>query len=163
MTQARNPYLRKSLLLAAVVLAFDQASKFLMQAIYAALFLMGESPPIRVTPFFNLGLVWNAGVSFGMLSGLDARWPLAAMTLAIAAFLLVWLWRGTDALTAAALGMILGGALGNLVDRIRFGAVFDFLDFHLLGYHWPAFNAADACIVLGVALLVWRSFRPESA
>ncbi|MCP5933988.1 signal peptidase II, partial [Klebsiella pneumoniae] len=82
------------------------------------------------------------------------RWLLILLTGAVTAGLLVWLTRVQSRLQAAALGLVIGGALGNLVDRLRHGAVTDFLDFHVQGYHWPAFNLADSGIVLGVALLL---------
>jgi signal peptidase II len=74
-------------------------------------------------------------------------------------WLLVWLWRAQGRLIGAALGLIVGGAIGNIIDRYRFGAVFDFLDFHAFGWHWPAFNVADSAIVIGVGLLLLDGFR----
>ena len=140
------------LLIALAVLAADQAAK------WAALALLAPpAAPIAVTPFFNLVLVWNRGVSFGMFGGQDAAylpWVFVALALAIVAFLLTWLRRAPDGLTATALGLVIGGALGNVVDRLRFGAVVDFLDFHVAGYHWPAFNLADAAICVGAGLLL---------
>src|SRR3546814_6636075 len=85
------------------------------------------------------------------------RWVLIAVALVIVAVMVVWLRRADRTLVAAALVLVIGGAVGNVVDRLRFGAVADFLDFHLMGYHWPAFNAADAGITVGVALLVLDS------
>ena len=108
---------------------------------------MGQ--PLEVTPFFDLVLVWNQGVSFGLLNGAggSSPWWLIGLAGAIAALLIAWLWRETRALPQAALWLVLGGALGNVTDRLRFGAVVDFLDFHLGGLHWPAFNVADSAIV----------------
>lgn len=97
---------------------------------------------VEILPFFDLVLVHNRGVTFGLLA---TDHP---------AGLLVWLVRVQSRLQAAALGLVIGGALGNLVDRLRHGAVTDFLDFHFQGYHWPAFNLADSGIVLGVLLLL---------
>jgi signal peptidase II len=140
------------LLVAALVLAADQATK------WWALSALG--PPaggaVEVTPFFNLVLVWNRGVSFGMLGGLAeyGPWLLSGIALAIVVFLLTWLRRASDPLVAGALGLVIGGALGNVVDRVRFGAVVDFLDFHYAGWHWPAFNVADSAICVGAGLLL---------
>ncbi len=138
---------------ALTVLALDQTSK----AIVLALLI----EPITVTEFFNVVLVWNRGVSFGMLGGLGAAapWLLIGLALAVAGVLMVWLWRETRLLTGLALGMVIGGAIGNAIDRVRFGAVVDFLDFHLSGYHWPAFNVADSAIVVGAGLLILDGLR----
>lgn len=143
-------------LLFAGLLALDQASKALVLAIFA------EGGRIEVTSFFNLVLVWNPGVSFGMLDGLGDANPglLIGLTLAIAALLAVWLWRERRPLARTALVLVLAGALGNLIDRVRFGAVVDFLDFHWAGYHWPAFNVADSAIVIGAGLLLLDGLVP---
>jgi signal peptidase II len=149
--------LRIGLPVAALVLGLDQLTKAL------ALATLAGEPPIRVTDFFNLVLVWNPGVSFGLLQGLGGRgpWLLAAFGLAVCIVLLVWLRRETRKLTGTALGLVLGGALGNIVDRARFGAVVDFLDFHAMGYHWPAFNISDSAIVVGALLLLLDGLRSD--
>lgn len=136
-----------------VVLALDQATKWM------ALASLRPYEPIEVTPFFNLVLVWNRGVSFGLLAnvGDHGPWLLTLLTAAIAAFLIVWLYRETRPLTRMALWLVLAGAAGNVIDRIRFGAVVDYLDFHALGYHWPAFNVADSAIVVGAGLILFDS------
>jgi signal peptidase II len=142
--------LRFGLLVAPIVVVLDQLTK----AIVLGLFEAGQG--IAVTPFFNLVLVWNRGVSFGMFNsgGAFAPWLLSGLALAVVVGLGAWL-RSTDQrLTSFGLGLVIGGALGNVVDRVRFGAVVDFLDFHLAGYHWPAFNVADAGICVGAALMV---------
>ncbi len=114
---------------------------------------------VQVTGFFNLVLVWNRGVSFGMFQagGEHGRWLLVGMAVLVSAVLLVWLRREQRLLPRLAIWLILAGALGNVVDRVRFGAVIDFLDFHAFGYHWPAFNVADSAIVVGAVLLVGDS------
>jgi len=114
---------------------------------------------VEVTGFFNLVLVWNRGVSFGMFqAGSEAgRWLLVGVALLVSALLVVWLRRERRKLPRLAIWLILAGALGNVVDRVRYGAVVDFLDFHAFGYHWPAFNVADSAIVVGAALLVGDS------
>ena len=114
---------------------------------------------VEVLPFLNLVRVLNDGVSFGMLGGIVPWWGLIALAGVIVAWLLIWLWRAPDRLTAAALGLIIGGALGNVLDRLRYQAVPDFLDFHYRTYHWPSFNLADVAIFCGAALLFWDSFR----
>lgn len=130
--------------------ALDQVTKALAMASAAAL-----TVGIDVLPFFNLVLTRNTGVTFGMFAGQPlGQWPVILFTGAVVAVLSVWLSRASDARQAAPLGAIIGGALGNILDRFRFGGVTDFLDFHLFGYHWPAFNLADTAIVFGVATLI---------
>lgn len=144
---------------AAMAFALDQGSKTL--AINSSTLEQG----VEVLPVLNLVAVRNDGVSFGMLGGLAPWWALVGFALGIMAALLVWLWRTQSLLLGAALGLILGGALGNVLDRLRHGGVTDFLDFHFAGYHWPAFNLADSAIFLGVALLLsaeWRTRAVES-
>lgn len=140
---------RPWLLLAAGVAAFDQGTKAAMMQLVP---VPGSALP--VAGFLNLVHVRNPGVSFGLAPGLGP-WVLGGVALAIVAVLLVWLARARDRATAAALALTIGGAFGNVIDRARFGAVFDFLDFHAFGYHWPAFNAADSAIVVGVAGLLF--------
>lgn len=112
-------------------------------------------PPmvIPVTGFFNLVLGRNSGMTFGLLAGAPP-WLLTAFTSAIVIGLLLWMAREKTKLAVGALGLVVGGALGNIVDRLNHGAATDFLDFHLAGYHWPAFNFADVGIVAGVGLLM---------
>ena len=116
------------------------------------------NPPqvIPVTGFFNLVLGFNTGVSFGLFGEAPA-WLLMAFILPMVAGLLVWMTRTDSRLTAIALGLVVGGAFGNLLDRLRHGAVTDFLDFYVGAYHWPAFNFADVAIVSGVGLLLIES------
>jgi signal peptidase II len=139
--------------LAAAILIADQATKAL------ALNHLDPVEPVVVTPFFNLVLVWNRGVSFGLLTGTgySSPWLLILLAALIATLLIVWLWRERRTLPQLALWLILAGALGNVIDRLRFGAVVDFLDFHLAGHHWPAFNIADSAIVIGAGLLLLDS------
>jgi signal peptidase II len=114
-------------------------------------------PTVRfeVTSFFNLVMVWNTGVSFGMFSGPGGAGPyiLMAGALILCFGFLIWMWKTPQTGKALAMAAIIGGAFGNVLDRLRFGGVADFLDFHIFGVHWPAFNIADSCIVLGVAAL----------
>jgi len=110
-----------------------------------------------VTSFFNLVLVMNPGASFSFLAGAGGwqKWFFSALALAVSVWLIVLIRRhAQERLRPAAFSLVLGGALGNLIDRLRFGAVVDFLDFHFAGWHWPAFNVADAAITVGVILLL---------
>jgi len=148
--------LARWLALAALVLVLDQASK----AWVLASFRLMESQV--VTPFFNLVFVFNSGAAFSFLAGAGGwqKWFFVALALGISLWLLGMLRRhARERLLPAALALILGGAIGNVIDRLRFDAVVDFLDFHWAGYHWPAFNVADSAITLGVALMLWHQFR----
>lgn len=108
---------------------------------------------IEILPFFNIVMVWNEGVSFGMLPGFGP-WLLVGLSAVITIWFIIWLFMTNDLVQKLAIAMVIGGAIGNAVDRLRFGAVVDFLDFHAFGYHYPAFNLADSCIVLGVLILM---------
>ncbi len=153
-------YLGIGLLAALGVLAADQASKYWV--------LHGLDLPelgsVAVLPVLSLTMVWNHGVTFGLLNGLGpwGRVVLAAIALAIVAALGVWLWRAERASVAVALGAIGGGAVGNVIDRLRFGAVVDFIHAHVGGWSWYVFNVADAAIVCGVATLVLDSLMHRS-
>lgn len=122
----------------------------------------GES--IRVLPIFSLTFVWNEGISLGLFQqGTEAgQWALIALTGAISIFLIVWLARTREWLGATAIGLVLGGAVGNIWDRIAFGAVADFLHFHVGALSFYIFNIADAAITIGVILLLLDSFRRGS-
>ncbi len=140
------------LALAGGVVALDQATK----AWVLAVFQPGES--MVVTPFFNLVLLFNTGASFSFLADAGGwqRWFFVVLAVAISAWLLTLLRRHAgELLMASALTLILGGAVGNVIDRIRIGAVTDFLHFHWNEYYFPAFNVADSCITIGVALMIW--------
>jgi len=108
-----------------------------------------------ITEFFNLVLHCNRGVTFGLFNnGQDlSPYIFVAVAMVIMGLLVAWLFRATSYLTVVGLGMVLGGAVGNVIDRLQHGGVVDFLDFHAFGYHWPAFNVADAAIVCGVTML----------
>ncbi len=147
-------HFRNGLAVTAAVLAVDQLTKW-----WIVFTVMQPPRVIEVTPFFNLVLGWNYGVSFGMLDsvhGLGA-WLLPVAVVAITAVLVVWLYRIDRLRPAVGLGLIIGGAIGNLIDRLRFGAVADFLDFYAWGHHWPAFNAADSAITVGAVVLILDS------
>lgn len=141
-----------------LILLADQASKM-----WALAHFDGIVRP--VTPFFNLVLVWNRGISFGLMQQGERTGSLIliAMALVIVTVLALWLVRTTRAPQRYAIAAVIAGALGNVIDRARFGAVVDFLDFHAMGYHWPAFNIADCAVVVGIAILMADSlfFEPK--
>ncbi|KAB2950625.1 MAG: signal peptidase II [Rhizobiaceae bacterium] len=146
--------------LACVALAFsiDQLSKFVIVE-----FIMQPPREIYITEFLNIVLSYNTGISFGILSGYSSSAPasLSFLTSVVVGFLFVWmLYAKTNGHTMA-LGLITGGASGNIYDRMRQGAVTDFIDLHLGAWHWPTFNTADVAIVLGAAILIADSFRSK--
>ena len=149
------------LALAALILVLDQASKTWVLANFR---LMDRQ---AMTSFFNLVLVFNPGASFSFLADAGGwqKWFFVVLASAISLWLLAMLrTHAQERLLPAALSLILGGAIGNVIDRLRFDAVVDFLDFHLAGYHWPAFNVADSAITVGVALMLLHQFRqPKEA
>ena len=151
--------LRLGLGIAAAALALDQIVKTMVVAYFG-----GVPGGIEITSFFNFVMVWNRGVSFGILGGVaPPPWLLAAVAGGVAIGLAIWLARVAERRLAVGIGLLIGGALGNVADRLRFGAVADFLDFHWGARHWPAFNLADVAITLGVAVLIIDSLlnRPE--
>ncbi len=145
-------------LLAVLVWAADQVSKWVV----AQALLVGEVRPL-IPGFFNLTHVTNRGAAFGLFANVSS--PLGTILLVLfsgvaLAVIGVLLWRNpADRLSGVSLALIFGGALGNLLDRVRVGRVVDFLDFHLGGYHWPAFNLADSAIVLGAAGVMLHLLR----
>ncbi len=143
--------LSTGLTVAAIAIILDQASKW-----WVLLDLMNPPKIIEVTPFFNLVLVWNRGISFGMFSdeGNAGAWILSILALVIVGFLLNWLRKAETKFVAISLGLIIGGALGNVIDRTVHTAVVDFLDFYIGTFRWPAFNAADSFITIGAVLLI---------
>ncbi|WP_192483353.1 MULTISPECIES: signal peptidase II [Cysteiniphilum] len=122
--------------------------------------------PVEVLPFFNLTLLHNYGAAFSFLSNANTTWQvivLSGIALIVAIVILIWLSRlpKDKNLTACALALILGGALGNVYDRMIHGYVVDFLDFHINNYHWPAFNIADSAICIGAVILILMSFKSK--
>jgi signal peptidase II len=151
--------MKKWLALAAVIFVIDQLTKY---AVTASLRL-GER--IEITPFFNLVLVYNPGAAFSFLSDASGwqRWFFVVLALAASAWIVYLLHRHpAQKLFCLALSLVLAGAIGNVIDRLLFGAVIDFLDFHAFGWHWPAFNVADSAITCGALLLVWDGLRPRA-
>tara|TARA_A100001011_G_scaffold130620_1_gene137669 strand:- start:13683 stop:14087 length:405 start_codon:yes stop_codon:yes gene_type:complete len=118
---------------------------------------------LSITPFFNIVLTWNSGISFGIFSNQGGFSVIILSTLAILIvfFLAVWLVKAENRKLIIGLIFIIGGAIGNIIDRVYHGAVIDFLDFHINNYHWPAFNLADSCIFIGAALIILDSLFPD--
>ena len=141
------------LAIAGLVIVVDQVSKIIV------LSALGPFQGVSVTPFLNLVVVLNTVISFGLFASESelARYLLVALALIVSIILMRWLASSTNRFVCAALGMIIGGAFGNVIDRLVHKAVVDFLDFHLYGWHWPAFNVADSAITIGVALFVLAS------
>lgn len=143
------------LALAGAVIALDQLTK----ALVMAAFRLGEG--VALTGFFNLVFVFNSGAAFSFLADAGGwqKWFFVVLALGVSAWLTAMLRQSAgDRLLASALTLILGGALGNVIDRLRFDAVVDFLDFHWAGWHFPAFNVADSAITVGVALMLLHQF-----
>ena len=141
---------------AVIVILFDQLTKIAVAKVFA----YGSSHAIA--PFFNLVLVYNRGAAFSFLAmaGGWQRWAFTALGVAAAVLICYLLKRhGNQKLFCAALALIMGGAIGNVIDRLLYGHVIDFLDFHIGAWHWPAFNLADSAITIGAALLVFDELR----
>ena len=136
---------------ALVALIADQVSKFVVDT------KLVIDEPVEICDYFNLIKVWNTGISFSMFNdyGNIGKIALITFALAVVVFLLHWMNKEENRWKVFGLGLIIGGALGNVVDRIRAGAVLDFLDFHYKSMHWPAFNLADTFICIGAFLLIW--------
>jgi signal peptidase II len=139
---------------AALVLLLDQLTKWWIRVV-----VLDPPREIPLTPFFSLVYARNTGVSFSLFRADSpaGQWVLSGVALLIAAGLVVWMSRLTRAWPIVALALVVGGAVGNVVDRLRLGFVFDFLDFHWAGYHVPAFNLADSAITVGVVMLLLDS------
>lgn len=146
--------------LAALIVVIDQVAKWAVLAAFA------PGGRLALTGFFNLVLAFNKGAAFSFLAGAPGwQTPLFIAVAAVAIIVVsVLLARSPgDPLVCAGLALILGGALGNLIDRLRYGQVVDFLDFHLSDWHWPAFNVADSAITIGAGLLIFESLLRRGA
>jgi signal peptidase II len=144
---------RKAVILAGLIIVADQFTKWLI--------MVEVMQPPRVIPVIDLNTIglnivmaWNTGVSFSMLSD-SGPMLLAGLAILVSLGLFIWLMRLPDALPAYGIGLVIGGAIGNVIDRFRFGAVFDFIDFYAGNWHWPAFNLADSAITIGVVMLLF--------
>jgi signal peptidase II len=145
--------LARGLATAVIVAILDQLTKAAVLAHFASRPLGDRE---TITSFLNLALTYNRGISFGLFNdgaGLNAL-IFSVAAAAIVAVLVYWLRRAASPFLAIAIGLIIGGAIGNVIDRLRLGAVVDFLDFHVGAYHWPAFNVADSAICIGVAAML---------
>jgi signal peptidase II len=153
MTSSRRPFV--IILLLTIIL--DQLSK--LWVFYGL--DIAVTQPIEVTSFFNLVLVWNRGISYGLFqqSTEMGRWALTLFKLVAAVGLSIWAWRAQEKRLSLGLGLIAGGAVGNAVDRIHYGAVLDFAHFFWGNLSWYVFNIADAAIVVGVIVLLYDSFK----
>jgi signal peptidase II len=155
-----SPHLRRGLLAAIAVLALDQASKLWLLFVFD----IGHRGAVSVTPFFDLVLAWNTGISYGWFQneGATGQAILLAVKAVAVIVLAIWMTRARTGLATVALGLIIGGAIGNAIDRFAYGAVVDFALFHLqIGgntVNWYVFNLADCAIVAGVAALLYDSF-----
>lgn len=157
MTKTPSQRLMIACFIVCLVVGVDQGSK---AWIYYD--LMNPPSVISLLPFLDIILTWNPGIGFGLLKA-HSLWgtvALSLMALSISVALGIWLWRTTDKLLLICLSLIIGGAMGNLIDRLRYGAVLDFIYVHLsiLGYHFPAFNVADSAITVGACLLLLESY-----
>lgn len=151
-----HPHWQRWLAVSVAVAALDLATKAWVSAVFSA----GDVHV--VTPFLNLVLWHNSGAAFSFLAGAGGwqRWFFIAVAIVVSAVVLAMLRRsGTNRLLALALALVLGGAAGNLWDRITLGHVVDFIQLHAAGYYWPAFNVADSAITVGVVLILWDGFR----
>jgi len=147
------------------ILILDQASKCWVLEVFD----LPAKLSVPVLPVLNLTMVWNRGITFGLLTT-DSLWGvllLAGVAMVVVAALATWLWRAERLSVAIALGAVAGGAVGNIIDRLRFGAVVDFIHAHAFGWSWYVFNVADAAIVCGVGVLLLDSLlagrRPSPA
>jgi signal peptidase II len=168
MTRARmlwGPLTIVGLIAALVTCAADQASKLWLLRVYD----LGAEGAVKIMPFVDFVLTWNTGISYGWFQqeGPLGQWALLAVKGIAVALLWVWLARAHSRLTALALGLIIGGAIGNAIDRLLYGAVADFVLLHLetasWHFNWYVFNLADVAIVAGVAILLYESVRGERA
>ncbi len=154
-----NPPMARWLSLSLLVVVLDQATKWLAEA------LLEPFRPVALMPLLNLTLMYNEGAAFSFLANAGGwqRWLFAGFALVMTLALTLWLLRldRGERATAAALSLIIGGAIGNLIDRVQTGRVVDFIDFYVANWHWPAFNVADSAITVGILLLLVTSFRDE--
>jgi signal peptidase II len=144
--------------LAALAFAVDQASKWWILSVIK----LHDVGQIVLAPFFSLTMAWNEGISYSLFAT-QSQWALVLLSLVLCGLLIVWLAKAARPLQAACFGLIIGGALGNALDRLMHGAVVDFLHFHWGNWSWYIFNVADVAIVAGVALLLYDSLTDRDA
>jgi signal peptidase II len=158
--------LRYGLALAGLALVLDQAWKLWFLFGLGWIETVGREPNglrYEILPFFDIVMVWNHGISYGLLEATSdvGRWGLVVVAIAVTAFLVRWLQAVTDLRLASAIGLIIGGAVGNVIDRTAYGAVADFFLLHAFGYNWYVFNIADVAVVGGVLLMALDLFLTE--
>jgi signal peptidase II len=144
---------RLALMISVLTFFVDQLTKYWILKIIN----LDERAPIQLTPFMDLAMAWNKGVSYGLLAT-HMQEVLVGLSLAIVVLLIVWLRRASNPLVAASFGLLIGGAMGNALDRVLHGAVADFVHLHWGTFSWYIFNVADVAIVAGVALLLYDAF-----
>ena len=140
------------------VIVLDQITKRIAE------YQLVQFAPMEILPFLNFALVYNQGAAFSFLSDAGGwqRWFFTVLALLVSAIIVWWLYRlkRGETGTAISLSLILGGAIGNVIDRILHGHVIDFIDVHYVGYHWPTFNIADSAITIGAVILIATSLMP---
>lgn len=159
-TSLMTPQRRLGLWIVILVFALDQALKlWLLFGVELA-----ENGPFAVTPFMDIVLAWNRGISYGLFQQYTdfGRWLLVVVSFVAAIWLGRWMWHAPGRLTVVSLALIIGGALGNGVDRAVYGAVVDFVHLYYRSFSWYIFNIADAAIVVGVVGLLYESLRPSA-
>ncbi len=141
--------------IATMIFIIDQVYKYWMIHVYQ----IAQRGKVEITSFFDLVMVWNRGVSYGLFAQDSdlGRYALAGFAVAVSLALVWWLARQIHTIAAVGLGLVIGGALGNALDRLNYGAVADFFSLHAFGYHWYVFNTADVAIVAGVMALLYEA------
>ena len=155
MNEKRPVNLLPNIFLILSIIALDQVTKL---AILRRTDVVDIYPEMEITSFLNLVLVQNKGISFGLFSRYEIGWLISILTIGIVVVLFIWMRKLERAILALPFSLIIGGAIGNLIDRLNRGFVVDFIDFHFFGWHWPAFNIADSAITVGVIFLLIASF-----
>lgn len=140
---------------ALLAFAFDRLNKWW----FIDIFKLPEKGVVEILPIFDVVMVWNKGVSFGFLSASSdfGRWALVGLNLVIVAVLIYWLMSAQKKMVACAIGLVIGGAFGNIYDRVKFGAVADFFQFHWQNWYFAVFNVADSFIFIGAVVLIFNS------
>ncbi len=155
---AQGPLFRNGLMLSAIILVADQLSKWwILEGLK-----LPEKGSVPLLPFLSFSMVWNKGISMGIPLGESlGKWGIVVLTAAISLWLVKWLWNSVRRVEALSLSLILGGAIGNLIDRFIHGAVVDFVHLHAMDYNFYVFNVADSAITVGVAILIIDGLRGE--
>jgi signal peptidase II len=153
--RTKSPYV----ILILFVAFLDQVTKSYFIDLFSGVFLKG----ISICPYLNFVHAWNQGISFGLFQGADySNIIFMVLSSIITIILFVMLYKNNSTTYSISYSLIIGGAIGNIVDRVKYGAVFDFIDFHVASYHWPAFNIADSFVCIGALLLVFFSLRVKN-